>query len=83
MKHLTVRGLPEDLARALEKEKRRRGTSLNQTVKDLLRQSLGLASQRRYTNGLGQLAGGWTRQQLDSFEAATAVFERVDDDLWK
>ena len=83
MRHLTVRALPEDLARALEKEKRRRGTSLNQTVKDLLRQSLGLASQRRYSNGLGQLAGGWTQEQLDAFEEATAVFERIEDDLWK
>jgi len=40
--HLTVRNLPDELAAALEKEKRRRGTSLNQTVIDLLRQSLGV-----------------------------------------
>jgi plasmid stability protein len=48
--HLTVRNLPDELAAALESEKRRRGTSLNQTVVDLLRQSLGrmrLPQQRR------------------------------------
>jgi len=33
MKHLTIRDVPQDLARALEKEKRRRGQSLNETVK--------------------------------------------------
>ena len=48
-----------------------------------LRQSLGLDSQRRYRNGLRALAGGWTQQQLETFEAATAVFEKIDDDLWK
>lgn len=41
--HLTVRNLPGELAAALEKEKRRRRTSLNQTVIDLLRQSLGVS----------------------------------------
>lgn len=83
MRHLTIRELPADLARALEKEKRRRGASLNQTVKDLLRQSLDLGSERRYSNGLRKFAGGWTESELESFEAATAVFEKIDDDLWK
>jgi plasmid stability protein len=83
MRHLTIRELPEDLARALQKEKRRRGTSLNQTVKELLRQSLALETDRGYANGLGRLAGGWTRADLESFENATAVFERIDDDVWK
>jgi len=83
MKHLTIRELPEDLARALAKEKRRRAASLNQTVKDLLRQSLALGSERRFSNGLGKLAGGWTQADLAAFEEATAAFERIDDDAWK
>ena len=32
MKNLTVRNVPDDLAKALELEKRRREKSLNQTV---------------------------------------------------
>lgn len=83
MRHLTIREVPEELARALQKEKRRRGKSMNQTVKDLLRQSLDLDTDRGYSNGLGRLAGGWTQQDLESFEKATAVFERIDEDLWK
>jgi plasmid stability protein len=83
MRHVTIRELPEDLSRALQKEKRRRGTSLNQTVKDLLRQSLALDHDRGYSNGLGKLAGGWTEEDLEDFEKATAVFERIDEDVWK
>jgi plasmid stability protein len=83
MKHLTIREVPDDLAKALHKEKRRRGKSLNQTVKDLLRQSLALDGEGGYTNGLGRLAGGWTEEELASFEKATAVFERIDEDVWK
>lgn len=41
VKTLTVRGVTTELGRALNDEKRRRGTSLNQTVLDLLGQSLG------------------------------------------
>lgn len=83
MKHLTIRDLPGDLAKALESEKRRRGQSLNQTVKDLLRQGLSLDREPRAGNGLGKLAGGWSADDLAAFEAATAVFERVDAEAWK
>ena len=43
-------------AGALAEEKRRRGTSLNRTVIDLLRQSLGVPGTRR--NGLARLGTG-------------------------
>jgi plasmid stability protein len=83
MRHLTIREVPDDLAKALQREKRRRGKSLNQTVKELLRQSLALDAEAVPGNGLGRLAGGWSEQDLESFERATAVFERIDEDLWK
>ncbi len=83
MKHLTIRDLPGDLARALESEKRRRGQSLNQTVKDVLRVGLSLDREPQAGNGLGRLAGTWTAEDLAEFEQATAVFERVDEEAWK
>lgn len=82
MKQITVRGVSKDLAKALEKETRRRGTSLNKTVLDLLTQSLGLET-GRFDNGLGKLAGSWTEDDFLQFEKDTAVFERVDPELWQ
>ena len=81
MKALTIRNLPDDVARALEKEKARRNASLNQTVVDLLSQSLGVGSVR--SNGLGRLAGTWTEKELRRFEKAVAVVEKVDEELWR
>ena len=52
---LTIRNLPPSLAEALEREKRRSGKSLNQTVLDLLEEGLGVQGVR--SNGLGRLAG--------------------------
>lgn len=81
MKNLTVRNLPPAVAEALEREKRRRGRSLNQTVIDLLAQSLGVGARR--SNGIARLAGGWSAEELAAFEAAVAPFEQVDDELWR
>ncbi|MCP3962602.1 MAG: hypothetical protein GY719_32580 [bacterium] len=82
MQHLTVRKIPADLAKALEVEKHRRRLSLNQTVIELLRQSLGVGVGRKRSNGLARLAGTWTREEHEQFEAAVAVTEEIDEELW-
>jgi hypothetical protein len=80
MRALTIRGVPRELAQALEREKERRGTSLNQTVLELLGQGLGVVPPR--SNGLRRLAGGWSAEDLAEFEDAIAPFAAVDDELW-
>ena len=81
--HLSIRGLPLDVAHGLERERRQRGTSLNRTVIDLLRRALGLLPDHPYDNGLGRHAGTWSATDLRSFEEATRCFECVDPDLWR
>jgi plasmid stability protein len=81
IKALTIRNVPPSLAEALEREKRRKGKSLNQTVIDLLGQGLGAEGVR--SNGLGRLAGGWSEDEFRAFERATAQFEVVDEELWR
>jgi DNA polymerase III delta subunit len=83
MKALTIREVDAQLARALEKEKKRRGASLNQTVLQLLRQALGLDSPGIRSNALAKLAGTWSEEDLSRFERDTAVFEQVDAEIWK
>lgn len=82
-RHLTVRNVSPDVARALEAERRRRGATLNQTVLDLLSRALGLESGAAPTNGLERFAGRWSAEDLAEFEKATEVFERIDDEVWR
>jgi len=82
-RHLTVRNVPPELARALQEEKKRRGSSLNQVILDLLTQGLGVGTGRRRSNGLARLAGTWTQRDLEDFEAAVAVTEQIDEELWR
>lgn len=81
MKAITIRDVDGQLAHALEQAKRKRGTSLNRTVLDLLRQALGL-EEASSGNGLRKLAGAWSEEDLERFEKATAPFEQVDEELW-
>ena len=80
--YLTVRNLPADVAAELERERRRRGDSLNQTVVDTLRRGLGLGSERQ-SNGLASLAGTWSEDEYAEFEGAVRDFEQIDEELWR
>ena len=82
-RHLTVRNVPEQVAKALDSERRRRRQSLNQTVIDLLGQSLGVTPGARRSNGLAKLAGGWSEEQAKGFEALLKPFENLDAELWR
>ncbi len=83
MKYVTIRNLPPELADALEKEKQRRGQSLNQTALELLAQALGIGPRGHGGNGLAALAGGWTAQEWRSFEESVAPTEQIDEELWR
>ena len=81
MKHLTVRNVPKELAIALAIEKERLELSLNQTIIELLRHSLGVGTRR--SNGLARLAGKWTAEEQTAFEEAIAPAEQIDEELWR
>jgi hypothetical protein len=83
MKTLTIRNVPKRLAEALEREKRRRGRSLNQTVLDVLSGGLGVGTAGERRNGLRQFAGTWTEADRQEFERAIAATEQIDPELWR
>lgn len=81
VKYLTIRNLPPEVAEALDREKHRRGESLNKTVIGLLSQGLGVGQAR--CNGLANLAGRWSEEEFQDFERAIAPFDEVDPELWR
>ncbi len=80
---MTIRNIPTDVARALEEEKQKRGTSLNETVIRLMRQSLGIAGEGTRSNGLATIAGAWSNREFEQFSRHAAPFAQVDDGLWQ
>jgi len=81
--YLTVRNVPEDVARELDDERKRRGVSLNQAVVNTLRRGLGLGQPRK-SNGLAALARKWSRKEFESFERNVRdASEAIDEELWR
>ncbi|WP_298268337.1 hypothetical protein [Geobacter sp.] len=84
MTTMTLRGIDETIAEALKKKARREDISVNAVVLKLLRESLGIEKKRNVVyDDLDHLAGTWNAQDLAEFERATAVFEKVDEEMWK
>ena len=85
MATMTLRGIDDATSGALKEKARREDTSVNTLVLRLLKESLGIEKKRRNVvyNDLDHLAGTWSAQDLAEFNRATAVFEKVDEDMWK
>ena len=83
MKTMTIRNIPSELAQALDKERRRRGLSLNRTVLVLLGNALGVQNAATRSNGLRQLAGTWSESEYKQFEQAVAPFGEIDEAMWR
>ena len=85
MSTMTVRGIDEKTAEALKEKAEREGSSVNALTLRLLRESLGLEKRKRSVtySDLDHLAGTWNKEDAAEFEQNTAVFERVDEEMWK
>lgn len=85
MATMTLRGIDEKTAEALRERAQKEGTSVNAVTLRLIRESLGLDKRKRNViySDLDHLAGTWSQEQASEFERNTAVFEKVDEEIWK
>ena len=85
MATMTLRGIDEKMAEALKERAQKEGTSINAVTLRLIRESLGLDKRKRNVihNDLDHLAGTWSQEEVAEFERNTAVFEKVDEEIWK
>lgn len=85
MTTMTLRGVDDTIAAVLKEKARQEETSVNAVMLRILRESLGIDKKKRTAvyNDLDSLAGTWSSQESDDFMRATAVFEKVDEEMWK
>ena len=85
MTTMTLRGIDERIAAALKEKARKEGTSVNAFVLRVLKESLGIEKKKRGVvyDDLDHLAGTWSKKDAAEFEQATAVFGKVDEEMWK
>ena len=76
---MTIRGVPDEVARKIRRLSWERGSSVNTTVLEILRHAVG-ADERREL--LARYAT-WTAQDLAQVEDAVAAQRVIDDSLWR
>lgn len=78
-RQLTIRNVPDDVARRLERMSRERDESLNTTVVHLLTEMVGVDARRarleRYST--------WTAGEVVAFNDVLASQRAIDADLWR
>ncbi len=84
MNSFTIHNLDKPLATLLKARARERGLSVNQFVKELLEQALGVKSApSKNRKHFEQFLGMWSKAERAAFDRATADFERVEASEWR
>lgn len=85
MKAITLRNIPADVARAVERRASREGQSLNKAVLELVAEGAGLKNRARKVRhtDLDSLFGTWSKRQADAFDRQLRELRTVDPEVWK
>ncbi len=78
-RQLTIRNVPDEVAKRLERISRERDESLNSTVVQILTESVGVDARRARL----QKYVTWAPTDVAAFEAALAPQRVIDADLWR
>lgn len=82
MKAITLRNLPPEIERSIERRAAQEGISLNKAVIRMLLE--GRAEKGRTARrDLSFLAGKWTKQDADAFDQALKEQRQIDWEMWK
>ena len=85
MNHLSVRGVPVDLAAVLKQQAQDSGKSLNQYIIDVLKKQTGIDKQKHYTNtyhDLDHLFGSWSEYEYQAIQGKIESESQIDHELW-
>ena len=83
MNQMTLRQIPKPVENEIRRLAAKTGDSINKTVIKLLKKSLGISDNLGKKRDLSQLAGTWTDEDEREFRQSTAIFDQIDEDIWK
>jgi len=85
MKAITLRNIPPELARIIERKAREENTSISRAILRLLEENLGTRNKRKNVrfHDLDALGRSWSKEESEVFEKALKDQRRIDPDLWR
>jgi len=79
---MTLRQIPDAVEKKLRARSRRSGHSINRTTIELLEEALGVKASAGKKRDLSMFSGGWQEAEYREFERHTAIFEKIDAEVW-
>lgn len=83
MSQITIRDLPDDVESELRRLAAERRLSLSRLASDLVLKALGCDGPRGKKRDTSCVFGRWDAKEAAEFEANTAVFGKIDQEVWK
>ena len=85
MKAITLRNIPADLGRRIERRAKEKGSSMNKTVIQILEDALGTSRKRavQLHHDLDHLAGSWSEDEAREFDEDLAAQRKIDPEPWR
>ena len=83
MKSITIHGLDNELYTSIQSQATSQGLSLNKTIKQIIRKSLGLTHKRAEKRDISKFVGVWSKKEADAIEKVLEDFEKIDEEDWK
>jgi len=87
MKQITLRDIPPEVKKTVQREAERKGMSLNKAFIALLEQAVSgkIPSKKKQVlyHDLDHLAGLWSREEAAEFDKGIKAQRKVDPELWK
>lgn len=86
MKAVTIRGVDSDLAEKLKTTAKKQGKSINQLTIELIKSSLGLKKEKKFSreyNDLDDLFGQWSDDEFKAISDKISRERHIDPELWQ
>ncbi len=83
MKTMTIRKIPDEVARFLATKAAGEGCSINAATVSVLSEAAGFANPAPRRRDLSWLAGTWSAKDEGDFKAAVSRCRRIDAEEWK
>ena len=85
MKAVTIRGIEPEVSDKLKLAAAEQGKSVNQLTIEIIKQSLGLKKEKKYSreyDDLDDLFGRWSEDEFKEISSKIAKERQIDQNLW-
>ena len=85
MKAVTIRGVEPEVAEKLKSTAAEQGKSVNQLTIDIIKKSLGMQKEKKYSrqyHDLDGLFGRWSEADFKKINAKISNARKIDKELW-